>query len=540
MKIKLYLFLFIIFISRNLSANIADKIDREVIVKVSSSCHSLDYMKMCFPEVKVSELSSSMNLFLLEFPIKIEIEKLKVQKEKGLILAFMRNKRLYTRFTTPNDTFFNKQTHHLNLINSGQTIPYGIRSIDAWDFRKNITTQHGDTIVIAIIDEGFELAHEDLDYYVNYKEIPNDGLDNDNNGAKDDYSGWNAEQNSGAINSTSTTHGTSVAGIAGARGNNKKGVAGVAWNVKILPVNGVTEGGVAAAIKAYDYCIKMKKKYIETNGTEGAYIVAINFSIGREGYVPEEDTIWCAVFNKLGDVGILSTNAVTNTYGNSETLEDMPIMCKCPYMIAVTTLNATTLTVDGSAYSKKYVHLAAPHNLYTTRPGNSYGLTGNGASTSTPLVCGAIALMYSNFTPIFLDSIKLYPKSMISIIKNTILFNVDKSSTLTEFVQSGGKLNLYKSILAATKMEDSLRTRAEIINSSDEVQFYFYDKNLFLKKSNNLPLSVSLYNIVGQNIFNKIINETESTISCENLSSGLYILNYQFGDENKVIKIELK
>jgi hypothetical protein len=77
------------------------------------------------------------------------------------------------------DSFFSKQTFHLNSFNPGQSVTSGINSVGAWDFNKSGVTAKGDSIVVAVLDFGFDSAHSDLDYFVNHNEIPHDGIDND-------------------------------------------------------------------------------------------------------------------------------------------------------------------------------------------------------------------------------------------------------------------------------------------------------------------------------------------------------------------------
>ena len=118
----------------------------------------------------------------------------------------------------------------------------------AWEaFTTGGVTATGDTIVVAVIDGGAYLAHEDLNFWKNYHEIPNNGIDDDGNGYMDDYHGWNAYNHNGNI--SSDDHGTHVAGIIGAVGNNGRGVCGVNWNVRVMPVGG-SSGNESIVVEA--------------------------------------------------------------------------------------------------------------------------------------------------------------------------------------------------------------------------------------------------------------------------------------------------
>ena len=93
-----------------------------------------------------------------------------------------------------------------------------------WELTKGGVSALGDTIVVAILDTGFDINHEDLkgNIWINKGEKPGDKLDNDQNGYIDDVSGWNfIHQNATHI---ADNHGSSVAGIIGAKGNNGKGI----------------------------------------------------------------------------------------------------------------------------------------------------------------------------------------------------------------------------------------------------------------------------------------------------------------------------
>ena len=94
----------------------------------------------------------------------------------------------------------------------------------AWEeFTTGGITATGDTIVVAVIDGGADWTHEDLNCWINTREIPNNSIDDDHNGYVDDYHGWNAYNHNGYVGAN--RHGTHVAGIIGAVGDNGKGGA---------------------------------------------------------------------------------------------------------------------------------------------------------------------------------------------------------------------------------------------------------------------------------------------------------------------------
>ena len=202
-----------------------------------------------------------------------------------------------------------------------------------------------------------------------------------------------------------------------------------------------------------------------------------------------------------------------------------------------------TLETDGSSFSKKFVHLAAPNKYHTTMIDNQYGYNGFGASFSAPLVAGTIALMYSNMCDKFLDSLHARPEFYAKKIKDIILANVDITPGLTNKVASNGKLNVFKTIQKVNQLKDSFckdsTPNALISNTLTEIQVYHSEKYLYTKKSNPLPLYVSLYNMLGQLVLETHIVNLDDKIDLNYLHQGFYILNYSQGEQTYTEKIVL-
>jgi subtilisin family serine protease len=136
----------------------------------------------------------------------------------------------------PDDTLFNNQWHLNNTGQSGAAVDADIDAPEGWDFSLGFGT------VIAIYDNGVETTHEDLAIFSNPGETGDgketNGIDDDGNGFIDDYQGWDFSDNDNNPNPSLSTdnHGTAVAGVAGAIGNNAVGVSGSAQGGLILPV----------------------------------------------------------------------------------------------------------------------------------------------------------------------------------------------------------------------------------------------------------------------------------------------------------------
>ncbi len=187
----------------------------------------------------VKQISRRMNIWLYEYrppTAKSDETLLEQVRSHPSVLLGQFNHYVQQRVTIPNDTRFSEQWALNNTGQTGGTPDADIDAPEAWDLITGDSTVAGDQIVVAIIDGGFQMTHPDISYFVNTLEIPGNGIDDDLNGYIDDVNGWDAYADDGTI--PSNTHGTHVAGIAAAIGNNALGIAGVSWGVKILAVAG--------------------------------------------------------------------------------------------------------------------------------------------------------------------------------------------------------------------------------------------------------------------------------------------------------------
>lgn len=346
----------------------------------------------------------------------------------------------------PNDpSYANQQWQFNNTGQGGGTAGADISAEDAWDVTTGGLTALGDTIVVAVIDAGFQRTHTDLapNMWRNYNEIPNNGIDDDGNGYIDDVYGWNAYNNNGNINSDQ--HGTHVAGIIGARGNNGTGVTGVNWNVKILPVSG-SSGTEATVVSAYAYVANLRRIYNQTQGQSGAFIVATNSSFGVDYGNPANFPIWCAFYDTLGAYGILSAAAGPNNNVDVDAVGDIPSTCPSAFLIGVTNTTRNDTRNSSCGYGSLSIDLGAPGTqIYSTVPSNQYqSLTGT--SMATPHVAGAIGLYYSAACANFIQQSYQNPSVMALQMRQWLLAGVDPIPALNGITVTGGRLNLLKGI----------------------------------------------------------------------------------------------
>ena len=216
---------------------------------------------------------------------------------------------------------------------------WGLRTIGAdrvWEISTGGRSARGDDIVVAVLDNGFDIDHEDVrdNIWVNRGEVPGDGIDNDGNGLVDDVRGWNFIDTS-AVHRVDQ-HGHSVAGIIGARGNNGIGVSGVNWNVRLMVLD---IRFVDQIIAAYEYVFDQRDRYNKSRGREGAFVVATNASFGQSRTFCDEQPVWGGMYDLLGEAGILTAAGAANNAWDIEEEGDMPTTCPSDYLLAVLNTN---------------------------------------------------------------------------------------------------------------------------------------------------------------------------------------------------------
>lgn len=399
---------------------------------------------------EIKTLSKIAAIYLVRFndPM-IELDECKKKwYEYPEVQMVQKNHYVTQRETIPSDTVFASQWHHKNDGSNGGNLDADIDTPDAWDITTGGLTAHNDTIVVCVIESvGVDISHIDLkdNIWHNHSEIPDDGIDNDGNGYVDDYNGWNVATADDAVGSGS--HGTRVAGMIGASGNNVTGVSGVNWDVKMMIVRGQVASNEATVIEAYDYPLSMRKRYNDSYGQEGAFVVATNASWGIDNGDPDDSPIWCAMYDTLGTYGILNIGATTNSNSNVDLVGDLPTACSSEYLIGVTMTNNQDIRAN-SGYGPTHVDLAAPgFGVVLPLPGGFYTST-TGTSFAAPCVTGAVALAYSSPCVSLVETAKNDPATAALMMRDFILDNVDLVTNLDGEVGTSGRLNVNNSIEA--------------------------------------------------------------------------------------------
>jgi len=420
-----------------------------------------EFIVMLKPSVRIAEFTSTegtlqvkqclsprMNIWLMERNATADAENFltKIQRHPLVKLAQF-NHIIEERSLLPNDTRFNEQWNMLNTGQSNGLAGADIEATQAWDISTNNITALGDTIVVAVIDGKFDLAHEDLNFYINYAEIAGDSIDNDNNGFINDVQGWNFYDQNNDVNTNGgfNSHGTHVSGIVGAKGNNGLGVAGTNWGVKILPISG-SSSNESIVIQAYDYAMTMRIMYDTSNGTKGAYVVATNSSFGKDEGKPIDYPIWCAMYDSMGTLGILSAGATANKNFYIEEKSDMPTACPSNWLITVTNTTRLDIKTTNAGYGNKSIDLGAPGtSVLSTISSNTYG-TLSGTSMSTPHVAGAVASMFGAACAPLMKAYKQQPDSIALTIKKYLLQGAEWIPGLNNITVTNGRLNLNRAI----------------------------------------------------------------------------------------------
>ena len=374
---------------------------------------------------------------------------------------------------------------------------FSIGTEKVWEITKGGVSALGDTIVVAILDTGFDINHEDLkgNIWINKGEKPGDKIDNDQNGYIDDVSGWNFIHQS-AIH-VADNHGSSVAGIIGAKGNNGKGISGMNWHVKLMVFETRL---VSDIIAAYDYIIEQRERYNRTKGKQGAFVVTTNASFGVNKIKCVDQPLWGEMYDRLGAAGILSAAGAANNPWNVDEVGDMPTTCKSDYLMTVLNTNPKDERYAGSAFGAVSIDMGAPgQNSFSTRNNNEYGAF-HGNSAAAPHLAGAIALLYSIPRQKLAEEAMAFPAQTAMKIRNLLLNNVDKVPSLVSLTSTGGRLNVFSSMLKLLEIypekKPEMPTGKLLVYPNPSIDEIYVE----IAKPENETSLLSIYNAMGQQV----------------------------------------
>ncbi|MFH1661819.1 MAG: S8 family serine peptidase [Candidatus Falkowbacteria bacterium] len=392
---------------------------------------------------------------------------------------------LYNASIIPSDTYYSNQWY-LQKIKAEQ----------AWNKVRSVNN-----IVIAIIDSGVQINHIDLkdNIWKNINEIPGNEIDDDKNGYIDDVNGWDFVSNvadpgpkfSQGFTEAGVLHGTIVAGIAAASGNNATGISGVAWDAKIMPLKVLDdkgEGNTGDVIKSINYAID--------NGAD-----VINFSFVGFGFSKSLDSAIRLAY----EAGIIIVAAAGNEEGegHGHYLDETPMYPACHdgnngenMVIGVAAVDTMDQKANFSSYGSKCVDISAPGiSIFSTSvysPKNEiegrffdkyYDGYWAGTSMATPMVSAAAALIG-----------KANPEFNRNQVISALLGNADNINRLNmDYLNQlgSGRLNLEASINYALSQSGKTYTKLLIapysdleskvkitdLNGYSDNEFYSYGEN---------------------------------------------------------------
>ena len=509
-----------------------DHVDGEILFQLNDNQSFTDFKKQLNKRVEllghevISPVSENLHIYSFRFDPEVYSENavIKLLQSTPSVSAMQFNHIVENR-KNPNDPQFSQQW----------SLPK-INATALWDKTTGGTTACGDTIVIAVMERGFnDRLADDLqaNIWLNKDEIPNNNVDDDGDGYVDNYRGVafaGGKDNHAALTLGVTDldirHGVSVAGVIGAAGNNAKLLTGVNWQVKMMLISGVTN--VGAIIQAYDFVLAKHKLYKSTNGKKGAFVPVTNFSGGFSNSSPAQNPLLCAVYDTLGKYGILNFLAVANDDNDVEKIGDMPTLCAKESMVAVTASNKEDSRV-GYAYGKKQVHLAVPgHDILILAP-NNQTVTDNGTSFASPLAAGAAALLWSMPESYLCQLTKSNPTEAMKVLKGAILRGVDASADLSTKTISGGRLNVYNAY------QQLRRSFGQPIGDYDILKMYPSPVDRTLNVVFQLPETVTgdilIVNALGQKMYQRKITDADLlaqkiVIPTYLYTPGLYFLTF--------------
>ena len=374
----------------------------------------------------------------------------------GLVDYLEPNYRL-TINATPNDSSYPSLWGLHNTGQSGGTADIDIDAPEAW----NISTGSSG-VVVGVVDTGVDLDHPDLaaNIWTNSSEIAGNGIDDDGNGVIDDRHGIRSINGSISGNPNDDhNHGTHVAGIIGALGNNATGVVGVNWNVKIMPLKFLDSSGsglTSDAINVINYAVAMKQS--------GVNIRVLNNSWGGGGF---SNALQEAI-SAANDAGILFVVAAGNESNNNDSSPTYPSNFDVDNVLSVAAVDRNGNLASFSNYGATTVDLAAPGvNIQSTVTGGGYA-SQSGTSMAAPYVSGIAALLAAENSSL-----------NVSGMKNRLIGSIQTVSALNGKMLAPGIVNAFRALsnqvnnppivdaLSDVFMDASEDSRTITVNASD-------------------------------------------------------------------------
>lgn len=401
----------------NAWANEPEAIPGEYIVKmrtpVSEDKSALQAMEQRLG-AHIKSAIPSFNMIVIQRPV-FETTKsvLKTLAEDSLV-EYVEPNYVYRINRRPNDPMLGQLWGMENTQNPG----VDIGAVKAWA----LETGNQD-LVVAVIDTGINYNHSDLkaNLWVNAAEANGlAGVDDDGNGVIDDIYGFNAITGSGdPIDDHG--HGSHCSGTIGAKGDDGKGIVGVAWNVRLMGVKFLSASGggsLEGAIKSIDYATKMGAKILSNSWGGGGFSQALKEAIDRSHAA-----------------GVVFVAAAGNESNNNDSKPTYPATYDSPNIISVAAVDSRGQLASFSNYGKNKVHVAAPGvNVLSSINTEGYD-SWSGTSMAAPHVSGIAALLLSR-----------EPNLSNIEVRDRIITTSQKWANLRSKVRAGGIANAYATL----------------------------------------------------------------------------------------------
>jgi subtilisin family serine protease len=319
-----------------------------------------------------------------------------------------------------NDVRFGEQWSLENTGQNGGKPSADISVLQAW-----AKTTGSRKVVVAVLDSGVNYLHSDLANNIWVRPAGMSPYLDDELGEFNDLHGFNATDRL-RDPMDDNGHGTHCAGIIGAEGDNNYGIAGINWNVEIMPLkflNANGSGTTKDAIEAINYVIERKRA--------GVNVRIISASWGSY----QKSNALRDVIKRAGDEGILFVAAAGNSGDDSDQRPHFPAGYDLPNMVSVAALNRNDELAGFSNYGAKSVHIAAPGSEILSTWLNEEFYVASGTSMATPEVAGVAALILS-----------VNPKMSVKNLRDKLFDSVDKLDSLKGKVMTGGRINAAKAV----------------------------------------------------------------------------------------------
>lgn len=320
----------------------------------------------------------------------------------------------------PNDPLLAEQWALINRGERGGKGEADIGALGAWG-----KTRGSRDVVVAVLDSGVDYTHPDLVGNIWQRPADLAPYFDDELGEVDDFKGFSALDDL-RDPMDDNGHGTHCAGIVGAEGDNQIGIAGVNWQVSVMPLKFIGKGGFGStkdAIEAINYVIQRKR--------DGVNVRVISASWGSR----QKSRALGDVIREAGEEGILFVAAAGNSGEDADRFPHYPSNYDLPNVLSVAALTRRDELASFSNYGAKTVHLAAPGaEILSTWLGDGFE-EHSGTSMATPVVSGVAALILS-----------AEPDLPVKELRRRLLDSVDKLDALRGKVSSGGRVNAARAV----------------------------------------------------------------------------------------------